>query len=495
MAITRRQFVTRLGTLAAATGLSQSQLFKLAEAMGHGGVANSAKPKVIWVHGAECTGCSTSLLGLFEDVRGLAVEDTRLTASLADPATGVSTLAALDLVVGGDGSGATTLSQGGLDALGISATAVHAGNGHRTLWENGADFDGAANPIVGGALDGVPNPYIANIADVLIDFIDLQYHETVMSMGGDLAYQWLASEMYDAEDGTKFILVVEGAVQVEDEGGAWNKAGDAPWCAIGMDETPHANYGTSSNGGEHKFDDVVKLLSARNDCLAVVAIGQCAAFGGYPACVSPNAQFGGKSQTPAFGVYDYLLKKSGLANAVDVSNKVVNVPGCPTNPWWFVLTTVLFLAEAVNGPLKTTPTAGPLGILNASTQIVGGVDSQRRLQAVYGMPIHGPACPRYKYSFSWKNDAGVLQPPLYAQKPGDPGCLAVLGCKGLSTNSLCSLHGWNAQQPHNDSSWDEGLADQQGAYSGGFCVTGGAPCMGCTERGYPDAYVPFIAKR
>ncbi len=97
MAITRRQFVTRLGALAAAMGVSQVDLAKMTEALAHGGSSGAwaggdwtNKPKVIWVHGAECTGCSTSLLSLFEDVTGKAIEGTT-----------VSTLTALDLLAGG----------------------------------------------------------------------------------------------------------------------------------------------------------------------------------------------------------------------------------------------------------------------------------------------------------------------------------------------------------------------------------------------------------
>ena len=74
MAITRRQFVTRLGALAGAVGFSQAEVSKLAEAFAgnsnavYGGA--NGKPKVIWIHGAECTGCSTSLLGILEDGAG-----------------------------------------------------------------------------------------------------------------------------------------------------------------------------------------------------------------------------------------------------------------------------------------------------------------------------------------------------------------------------------------------------------------------------------------
>ena len=82
MAITRRQFVTRLGALAAAAGFSQVEASKIMDAMAfpatgspYGGTFG--KPRVVWLHGAECTGCSTSLLGIFEDTAGEAVYKSR----------------------------------------------------------------------------------------------------------------------------------------------------------------------------------------------------------------------------------------------------------------------------------------------------------------------------------------------------------------------------------------------------------------------------------
>ena len=79
MAITRRQFVTRLGALAAAAGFSQSQasprswrrLRTTPLALAYQGTFG--KPRVVWIHGAECTGCSTSLLGIFENLTGEAI--------------------------------------------------------------------------------------------------------------------------------------------------------------------------------------------------------------------------------------------------------------------------------------------------------------------------------------------------------------------------------------------------------------------------------------
>jgi len=457
MAITRRQFVTRLGTLAAAMGVSQVDLAKVAEAFAHQSAvwpgAWTNKPKVVWVHGAECTGCSTSLLSLFEDVRGKALETV---GSNIAPGLTNKTVTALDLAVGGDGDGTTVLPP----SLGGNVDGNHP-YGHRTLYSTnsvaGCDFDGQKNST----------PYIANIADVLIDFIDLQYHETVMGMGGDLAYKWL-KDIIDSPTGgsAPFVLVVEGSIQPKTEGGYFNETGAAPWCSIGMGET----------AGEHSFDDVVLSLSKKSQCLAVIPIGQCACFGGYPACVSPTLE---KGMTGALGTEDFLKTYDPDVNKA-ASKKVIAVPGCPTNPWWFVLTVVAFLADASQGGLSG---AGPLGILNAGAINASAVDSSRRLKAVYGVPLHGPYCTRYQDAVNG----------IYAEKPGDPGCLQLIGCKGPQVMTLCGPHGWNGINPHNDSSFDYGISGVHNG-RGGNCVAAGHPCMACTEKGYPDAFLPFVIR-
>lgn len=459
MAITRRQFVTRLGALAAAMGMSQADLSKVAEVFAHSAPWNSswaAKPKVVWVHGAECTGDSTSLLSLFEDVNAKAIEGRSETI-----------LAALDLAVGGDGTGATVAD------VDTAPGATHP-YGHRTLVNTKA--------VVGCNFE---EDTIATIADVLIDFIDLQYHETVMGMGGDMAYQWLKQLMNDglgAKASAPFVLVVEGSVQPSDKNGYWNEGGATPWCSIGMSEA----------GAELPFDEAVLRLASHDKCVAVIPIGQCAAFGGYPACSSPvlsqdaNGKLRGGNMTGAMGVHAYLGEYASAA----VANKVINVPGCPTNPWWFVLTVVAWLVDfvAVNG---TTNTNGTLGILstNGSGAVsinASAVDHSRRLKAVYGIPLHGPYCKRYQHALN-----GV-----FAQKPGDTGCLQLIGCKGPAVGTLCGPHGWNAQNPRNyavNPNADYGVAGVNGT-KGGNCVAGGHPCMACTEPGYPDAFLPFVVR-
>jgi len=451
MAITRRQFVTRLGALAAAAGFSQAEASKIMDAVAYSGASQPGstylgtfdKPRVVWLHGAECTGCSTSLLGIYENLNGIAIEGT-----------GITTAAALGL--------AGTLP---INNPLVSNSYVP------TLQAAGLSPDPAGT---------------VNIADVVIDVIDLVYHETVQSMGGDLAYQFLND--FKTVNAKPFVLVVEGALQATANTGAWNDTSSAtvPWCSIAHADAP--------GGGEIVTAEIVQSLAESAHCVAVIAIGQCACFGGYPGCKPPiTTAVAGfdttRSQTDALGVFDFLT--TALSPA---ANKVVNAPGCPTNPWWFVLTVVAWMVDA-NAVLGGA-TVGPLGILGTGLAIVGGVDSTRRLKAVYSNSVHSAYCSKYRY----------YAQGVFAQHPGDRGCLMQIGCKGPAARSLCATHGWNNQQPSNivagsGHANDLGLATTANAavsggapYEGGNCTRAGHPCMACTEKGYPDAFVPFVVR-
>lgn len=472
MAITRRQFVTRLGALAAAAGLSQGQVSSIVDAMAYDAPLTTiyngtlGKPRVVWIHGQECTGCSTSVLGIFEDPTGEALVQT-----------GVTTLTALE-----DATILPTTSE--------SAVGNHSGN--PLLWATGM------SPDSGAAVD---------IADVVLDVIDLLYHETIMGPAGDLAYQWLAN--FRDHNTDPFVLVVEGALADRTAGGAWSDMSNdnISWCSIGMAD----NHAFGDPTTEMDMPELVVALATKPQCLAVVPIGQCACFGGYPGCKPPITKTAAAgfdpllSQTGALGTYDYLQ-----LHATGAEQKVINVPGCPTNPWWFVLTVVMFLIDAPSVYDKTNNTVGTLGTLKAATtsglagssyflstptnhtSIVpngAAVDGTQRLKAVYGTPIHSPHCPRFKDYV-----AGV-----FASHPGDPGCLQLIGCKGPATNSLCGWHGWNGQQPENanvpaavgNGLWNANTSPG-GQAQGGHCTRAGHPCMACTEKGYPDSFVPYV---
>lgn len=187
----------------------------------------------------------------------------------------------------------------------------------------------------------------------------------------------------------KYVCIIEGAIPTKENG---------IYCMI---------------GGRTALEIVNDVASKAG---AIIAIGSCASWGGVPSA-DPNP-------TGASPV-----------NAVLKGKTVVNIPGCPANPY-NLLGTVLQYA-----------TYGTLPAL----------DEEGRPKFAYGRTIH-EHCPRRAHF-----DAG-----RFAEKFGDEGhrlgyCLYKLGCKGPATHANCSvLHFGEVVD-----AWPIGL---------------GHPCFGCTEQ-------------
>lgn len=129
---------------------------------------------------------------------------------------------------------------------------------------------------------------------LILDVISLDYHETLMAAAGHQAEAARKAAM-KAHKG-KYVLVVEGAIPVKENG---------IYCKI----------------GGHKATDMLKECAA--DAAAVIAIGSCASWGGMPS-TEPNP--------------------TGASSVGDVLGKpVVTIPGCPPNPYNFLATVVHFL--------------------------------------------------------------------------------------------------------------------------------------------------------
>ena len=110
-----------------------------------------------------------------------------------------------------------------------------------------------------------------NIADVLIDFIDLQYHETVMGMGGDLAP--VAPGLPADTDWHRYAVRARGRRRAPGQDqrrrlGRRPATRSVPWCSIGM---PTTLRGASTTCSRRRRD-----LAIKADCVAIVPIGQCA---------------------------------------------------------------------------------------------------------------------------------------------------------------------------------------------------------------------------
>jgi hydrogenase small subunit len=226
-----------------------------------------------------------------------------------------------------------------------------------------------------------------DLGTLLLNVISLDYHETLMAAAGHDAERALQDAM-TANDG-KYVLVVEGSIPTKDNGAYLKIAG--------------------RNG-------IDMLRDVASHAAAVVAIGSCASWGGIPSStINP---------TGAVGV-DSIVK----------NKPVVNIPGCPPNPYVLIGTV---LEYATTGKLPK-------------------LDALGRPLFAYDRFIHDH-CPRRAHF-----DAGE-----FAAQFGDAGhqqgwCLYKLGCKGPVTHAPCSTRHFNEVVD----CWPIGI---------------GAPCVGCTEK-------------
>jgi hydrogenase small subunit len=127
-----------------------------------------------------------------------------------------------------------------------------------------------------------------DLAELILDLVSLDYHETLFAAAGHQAEAALHAAM--AQNRGKYICVVEGAIPTKD-GGIYCMIGGRPAIDI--------------------LNDVAK------DAGAIIAIGSCASWGGIPSA-DPNP-------TGATGAPQILKGKT-----------VVTLPGCPANPYNFL---------------------------------------------------------------------------------------------------------------------------------------------------------------
>ena len=248
------------------------------------------------------------------------------------------------------------------------------------------------------------------IKNVLIDqlapgvHINLKFHPVVMAAAGDMAIQVMEDTAKRQKDG--YVLVVDGAVPTAD-GGVYGAIGER-------------------NGKPVTMVQWVTELSA--DAMAVIAMGTCASFGGIPAA-PPNP-------TGCTSVQKVLA-------AQGIIKPLINIPGCPPHPDWFVGTVA--------------------GIILNGFPKAEDLDDFLRPKAFYGKLIH-ENCPRRAYFDEGK----------FAKKFGEDGCLYELGCKGPITHADCPLRRWNS-----GTNW---------------VIGAGAPCNGCTQPEFPNETAPFYEK-
>ena len=262
----------------------------------------------------------------------------------------------------------------------------------------------------GGCAVSVLNTVAPSIKNVLIDevipgvHISLKFQVNVSAGSGDQVIEVL-EDVGEQKQG-EFLLIVDGVVPTADGG---------IFCTIG-------------ERGEDRIPVYQWVVELGKKALAVMALGTCSCFGGIPGA-RPNPT-GVKSIMEIF-------KEEGIATPL------INVPGCPPHPDWFVGTVAKLLVAGLPKPED--------------------LDDWLRPKEFYGMLIH-ENCQRRAYFDEGK----------FAKHFGEPGCLYELGCKGPITYADCPIRQWN-----NGVNW---------------CIRSGMGCQGCTQPEFPDFLGSFYEK-
>lgn len=249
------------------------------------------------------------------------------------------------------------------------------------IWLHGQECTGCTESLL--------RAYHPTLETLLLDVISLDYHDTLCVGAGKQAldYKHKIMEQFHGQ----YILITEGGTPMADGG---------IYCKV---------------GGKTQVELV---REAAEGAAAIIAIGSCAAWGGVQSA-TPNP-------TGAVGTHEVIPHKT-----------VINVPGCPPNPYNF-LSTVLHILTFGEPP---------------------ALDELNRPKFAYGRIIH-ENCERRPHF-----DAG-----RFALEFGDAGhrqgfCLYKIGCKGPETYANCPAIGFGDVGEGN---WPVGI---------------GAPCFGCTEKG------------
>lgn len=243
-----------------------------------------------------------------------------------------------------------------------------------------------------------------SVADLVLNTLSVNYHETIMAPAGKAAEKSLMDTV-DQYKG-KYLVVVEGSIPTKDNG---------IYCTI---------------GGRTALDIATRVCK---NAAATITVGACAFYGGWPAA-SPNP-------TGAVGVKDAV---PGIT--------LINLPGCPPNAVNITATVVHFLAF---GALPATDQFGrPLFAFGTrihdncerrahydAGQFVEewGDEGHRKGWCLYKMGCKGPAtfhnCPsvRWNEGVSWPVGAGHgcvgcseiafwdTMTPFYRRLPNVPG--------------------------------------------------------------------------
>ncbi|MCB1858056.1 MAG: hydrogenase small subunit [Gammaproteobacteria bacterium] len=217
-----------------------------------------------------------------------------------------------------------------------------------------------------GCTESLTRSHSPSLESLIFDYISLDYHHTLQVASGTAAEA--AREQAMHENAGKYLLVVDGSI-------------------------PLGNPGYSTIAG---ISNLQMLKETAKGAAAIVAVGNCAAFGGLPKA-NPNP-------TGAVSVSDIITDKP-----------IINVSGCPPIP------------VVITGVLAHYLTFGKLPEL----------DQYNRPKVFFGTSIHDRCYRRPFY------DKGLFASTFDDEGAKKGWCLYKLGCKGPMTYNACATAKWN----------------------------------------------------
>jgi hydrogenase small subunit len=424
--ITRRQFLKWVTASAGVLGLSQADILKLEKTLyaaetGCTPAFPSTLARVVWLTGADCGGCPTTLLNYLADPN--------------DPDPVLNTIANNAIP--------------GFPLIDIEA-----------LTPQGAD----------GNID---------IAEIVTEVVTVDWHYIITQAAGDLVNQHMATLR---NSGDPFVLAIDGAIPTAHagkhctifsipgdwRGGIWDPYVEYPALdVLGNPIVP--------NRTEFTMCGAVLWLASAENCLAVVADGTCASYGGVPAASAALPAGGRGNITGAKSAWEWI--NGGAAFGGNSLNKIiVNIPGCPPNSDWQIASIAAALLEL----LGVLP-----GILlnNLDTSL----DHKGRPKLTYEGVYHSGSsyvfcldCPRNP---TRPGPSGLCDAAKTAAVPGGK-CMENRGCNGWMAGAAhirpdCPTRKWNKFEDMSKNNW---------------CVGNNMPCQGCASPGFPDYTSPFYKK-
>jgi hydrogenase small subunit len=389
--------------------------------------------RVVWIAGAACSGCPTSLLNYIADKN--------------DPDTVLNVIA----------------------------------NNSLGLWSDIEALYPVSNTGANFGVDGLPltpddvGDHNIDIAEVVLEIISIEYAQVVMQASGDIPNTHLINMRDSLSAADNYVLLVEGTIQIGSQG-RFCKIMDLPTVLPGgiWDNAPGGSYVIRYDNDGDTINDRTELtmagatlwLASSPRCQAVLALGTCAAWGGIPAAAGHVTT--GKSAWewinggPAFG-----------GNSLGMT--LVNIPGCPPNPDWVIHTIGAYALGLLNLDMSTDSKGRPKLTSTAIFHDKNYVFCQD--------------CPRRDKGYANTLAKGRKR---YAKPKGL--CLADMGCMGwiVSDDCVradCPTRMWNPIEKYPAPLGNLKLKKNN------WCVGNNYPCQGCTDPGFPDLNSPFFVKK